>query len=124
MSHALGVKSNGVALSALRRHLTRCGVDVPEPFESMVDGDEPSKATKLSKRQYVRVTETLTGAQRGVSGPTLFFPGSHLSADAQDALLEGRHVAIDRCNFDQEQRAHWLRLHPPQPAIHLSLIHI
>jgi hypothetical protein len=33
---------------------------------------------------------------------------------AQDALIEGRHVAIDRCNFDQEQRAHWLRLHPPQ----------
>ena len=33
---------------------------------------------------------------------------------AQDALLEGRHVAIDRCNFDREQRAHWLRLHPPQ----------
>ena len=23
-------------------------------------------------------------------------------------------MAIDRCNFDQEQRAHWLRLHPPQ----------
>ena len=22
--------------------------------------------------------------------------------------------AIDRCNFDREQRAHWLRLHPPQ----------
>ena len=33
---------------------------------------------------------------------------------AQDALLDGRHVAIDRCNFDREQRAHWLRLHPPQ----------
>ena len=32
----------------------------------------------------------------------------------QDALIEGRHVAIDRCNFDQEQRAHWLRLHPPR----------
>ena len=32
----------------------------------------------------------------------------------QDALLEGRHVIIDRCNFDREQRAHWLRLHPPQ----------
>ena len=47
---------------------------VPEPFESVVDGDGPSDAIELSKRQYVQVTETLTGTQRVVSGPTLFFP--------------------------------------------------
>ena len=29
---------------------------------------------------------------------------------ANDALEQGRHVIIDRCNFDAEQRAHWLRL--------------
>jgi len=47
---------------------------VPEPFESVVDGDGPSDAIELSKRQYVQVTETLTGTQRVVPGPTLFFP--------------------------------------------------
>jgi len=47
---------------------------VPEPFESVVDGDGPSSATKLSKLQYVEVTETLTGAQSVVAGPRLFFP--------------------------------------------------
>ena len=61
---------------------------VPEPFESMVDGDEPSKATKLSKRQYVRVTETLTGAQRVVSGPTLFFPDAYETVGDIDEAIE------------------------------------
>ena len=61
---------------------------VPEPFESMVDGDEPSKATKLSKRQYVRVTETLTGARRVVSGPTLFFPDAYETVGDIDEAIE------------------------------------
>ena len=61
---------------------------VPEPFESMVDGDEPSKATKLSKRQYVRVTETLTGARRIVSGPTLFFPDAYETVGHVDEAIE------------------------------------
>lgn len=32
---------------------------------------------------------------------------------AEEALCAGQHVIIDRCNFDEEQRAHWLRLRPP-----------
>lgn len=29
---------------------------------------------------------------------------------AEASMLEGRHVIIDRCNFDVEQRAHWVSL--------------
>ena len=70
---------------------------VPEPFESMVDGDEPSKATKLSKRQYVRVTETLTGAQRVVSGPTLHFLGpydEHVGTHDKIVLLNHQYARL------------------------------
>ena len=35
---------------------------------------------------------------------------------AQDALIEGRHVAIDRCNFDQEQRAQIALSQPTCPG--------
>ena len=31
---------------------------------------------------------------------------------AEEALRAGQHVIIDRCNFDEEQRTHWLRLQP------------
>lgn len=30
--------------------------------------------------------------------------------EAEKALMHGYHIIIDRCNFDAEQRAHWLRL--------------
>ncbi|RYH29033.1 ATP-binding protein [archaeon] len=30
--------------------------------------------------------------------------------EAEIALRHGDHIVIDRCNFDAEQRAHWLRL--------------
>jgi len=39
---------------------------------------------------------------------------------AEEALCAGQHVIIDRCNFDEEQRAHWLRLQPP-PARSLAI---
>ena len=45
---------------------------------------------------------------------------------AQRALQEGKHVLIDRCNFDEAQRAHWLGLSGPHThrlAIFLDVPH-
>jgi len=48
---------------------------VPSPHET-VTSREPQRALKLSDLEYVIVTDTLSGAERLVSGPALFFPQS------------------------------------------------
>ncbi|EOD21371.1 hypothetical protein EMIHUDRAFT_439705 [Emiliania huxleyi CCMP1516] len=40
---------------------------------------------------------------------------------AREALRQRRHVLIDRCNFDPDQRAHWLNLGGARPASRVAV---
>ena len=59
---------------------------------ALIDG-----APKAS-RTWCRVSQDVLGTRGRCIGA------------AQRALREGQHVLIDRCNFDEAQRAHWLKL--------------
>lgn len=57
-----------------------------------------------SARQWVRISQDELGSrQRCIQA-------------ADNAVRQGNHILVDRCNFDAMQRAHWLGLRAPTPA--------
>lgn len=60
-------------------------------------------------RRWCRVSQDVLGNRR------------KCIAVAERALGNGEHVLVDRCNFDQTQRAHWLGLRGPRPDLKLAV---
>ena len=62
-------------------------------------------------RRWCRVSQDVLGSRRSCI------------VTAERALRKGEHLLIDRCNFDETQRAHWLRLQSSkQPDFKLAIV--
>ena len=86
-------------------------------------GKSTFASSLLSSPLLLKSAAAATRPWRRVSQDVLGSRGKCIRA-ATRALSAGEHVLIDRCNFDREQRAHWLGLQAEQPPSHRVAVYL